>query len=361
MAIYSGFKNGETEAVLTKKPVFSTSATETSKPGDYEISVSGAEAQNYNITYIQGTLTVQKLSQTILWYKEIKPTAGSTIAMDATASSGLSVTYTYCQYEETFSYGGAIYYKKANISGNKVTFPECGQYMIIATQRGNEDYVAVSDTLEVNVLQSAEGLMLINGIYYKYTDKTQTALKVVSGYKPYSGDVVIPESENGKKVVSIDDDAMYNCRRLISVVIGKNIENIPQSCFSDCRFLSSVTLPASLQSMDMYAFCRTSLEEIHCGASTPYQDAESAFHDADLDYENCVLYVPTGSVSAYASDSFWGKFANIVEEEPVGIAGANAEAKNQYNGWFTIGGMKLLAAPKAGGIYIHNGKKVLVR
>ena len=55
---YEGFKNGETEDVLTKKPVVTTDATLTSPVGSYEVKVSGAEAENYDISYVNGTLTV---------------------------------------------------------------------------------------------------------------------------------------------------------------------------------------------------------------------------------------------------------------------------------------------------------------
>jgi hypothetical protein len=55
---YEGFKNNETEAVLTKKPTVSCKATKESHAGDYDIVVSGAEAQNYDFIYINGTLTV---------------------------------------------------------------------------------------------------------------------------------------------------------------------------------------------------------------------------------------------------------------------------------------------------------------
>ena len=45
-ATYEGFKNSETSEMLTKQPVLSTTATSASEPGEYEITVSGAEAQN---------------------------------------------------------------------------------------------------------------------------------------------------------------------------------------------------------------------------------------------------------------------------------------------------------------------------
>ena len=55
---YSGFKNSETKDVLTKQPVVSCSATEASVPGEYAVTVSGAEAQNYDISYTNGKLIV---------------------------------------------------------------------------------------------------------------------------------------------------------------------------------------------------------------------------------------------------------------------------------------------------------------
>jgi hypothetical protein len=55
---YDGFVNNETEAALTTKPFINCDAKVGSKPGDYAISVSGAKALNYNITYKNGKLTI---------------------------------------------------------------------------------------------------------------------------------------------------------------------------------------------------------------------------------------------------------------------------------------------------------------
>ena len=55
---YSGWKNDETADVLTVKPTVTCEATKDSEPGTYDIIVSGAEAQNYEISYVAGTLTV---------------------------------------------------------------------------------------------------------------------------------------------------------------------------------------------------------------------------------------------------------------------------------------------------------------
>ena len=55
---YDGLKNNETDAVLTAKPTVSCKATATSKAGDYTINVSGAKADNYNITHVNGKLSI---------------------------------------------------------------------------------------------------------------------------------------------------------------------------------------------------------------------------------------------------------------------------------------------------------------
>lgn len=60
---YSGFKNNETDTVFTTKPTVTTEATKNSDAGTYEITVSGAEANNYEIKYEKGTLTIKEKAE----------------------------------------------------------------------------------------------------------------------------------------------------------------------------------------------------------------------------------------------------------------------------------------------------------
>ena len=55
---YSGFKNGEDESVLTSKPTATTTATSQSPIGEYAITLSGGDAQNYKFSYVSGKLTI---------------------------------------------------------------------------------------------------------------------------------------------------------------------------------------------------------------------------------------------------------------------------------------------------------------
>jgi hypothetical protein len=55
---YRGLANGDTPASLTRRPTVATTATAASPPGTYRITVGGAVAANYTITFVPGTLTV---------------------------------------------------------------------------------------------------------------------------------------------------------------------------------------------------------------------------------------------------------------------------------------------------------------
>ncbi|MBR2153667.1 MAG: leucine-rich repeat protein [Bacteroidaceae bacterium] len=57
---YSGFINGDDENSLTTMPTITTTATIDSPVGTYPITASGAEAANYDISYVEGTLTVKE-------------------------------------------------------------------------------------------------------------------------------------------------------------------------------------------------------------------------------------------------------------------------------------------------------------
>lgn len=65
---YDGFKNDETAELLTKQVTISCEANEDSAPGEYDITLSGAEAKNYDIRYVAGKLTVTEPDSYTLTY-----------------------------------------------------------------------------------------------------------------------------------------------------------------------------------------------------------------------------------------------------------------------------------------------------
>ncbi|MEZ0580831.1 MBG domain-containing protein [Nocardioides sp. MH1] len=110
-ATYTGFRNGDTSAVFTGTPAFSTTATATSDPGSYPVTIAQGplDAQNYSfIGFASGssTLTVTQaaakltttrmnagvLSATVTYGTANNPVVGSTITF--TVGSGTTVACT---------------------------------------------------------------------------------------------------------------------------------------------------------------------------------------------------------------------------------------------------------------------------
>lgn len=113
---YSGFKKGQTESVLTRKPTASCTATASSGKGTYPITLSGGQATNYDFNYQNGTLTV--------------------IDADAVAVTAKSYTITYGdelpKYEYTVS-GGTLN-GTPKITCSATSSSDAGEYDIIVSQ-----------------------------------------------------------------------------------------------------------------------------------------------------------------------------------------------------------------------------------
>jgi hypothetical protein len=94
-ATYSGFVNGETAAVLTTPASLATTAQGNSPAGNYPITVSGATADNYALTFSPGTLVITKATPVVTWGNPADigyGTALSTSQLNATASRPGSFT-----------------------------------------------------------------------------------------------------------------------------------------------------------------------------------------------------------------------------------------------------------------------------
>lgn len=132
--IYSGFVKGETSAVLTSPPVAGTVADAGTGAGKYKITVNGAVAANYNITYVDGELTIDPLaSQTITFAAlPIKKYGDADAKLTATASSNLPVTFS--------SNNPAV----AIIRNDSLIIVGAGTAVITASQAGNVTYGSAS-------------------------------------------------------------------------------------------------------------------------------------------------------------------------------------------------------------------------
>ena len=140
------------------------------------------------------------------------------------------------------------------------------------------------------------------------------------------------------------------------------VEEIWQSAFQGCHGLKTITLGASIKSLMPSAFGQCeSLEDFYCYAEVlpeiPERDRYSLFKDSYVEYST--LHVPASAIELYRSTSPWSSFGSIVPIE-TGVEQVTSD-KSQVTSeeWYTLEGIRV-AQPRKG-VYIHNGKVVVIK
>ena len=343
-ATYSGFRNYEGEEVLISKPQFACEANENSALGTYKISVSGAEAKNYAIEYVSGTLTILSDEMTV-----------STI----TAGS-------------------------------------------LSTEIGNSMWKTIR-SLTISGQINGTDIRLIRKMLKegKLEELDLRDAKIVSGGDSYDVYSLSKTSEN-----AIGKSMFYDCRNLKKIVLPSTIQQIegyaffecnglkqielPETCvtigdyaIAFCDSLTSVTIPAGIMRIgeSAFAYC-TSLSTIYSEIDTMNDIVSEGCYFSPFDgiADDCLWHVPAGTKNAYTSLSWWdrswgviddldpstGAVEKVTDSSEVTDSSANAIEKVTVNwlekdAWYTLRGTKINGVPTIPGIYIHNGKKVVIR
>ena len=305
---YDGFKNNETAAVFTTQPTITCAATKDSPVGTYNITVSGAVAGNYEISYVAGTLAVEAVTPS----QPDTPSTPNTPSMPDTPATPTEPTTPSIPTEPTTP-----------------TEPE----------QPTEEKEFTEQEVSFEKIDSSDGSNTV----------------AIKDDKDASGSVSIPETvtHNGVeyKVTEIGAGAFQNNTSLTEVTIPASIVSIGANAFAGCKNLQSITVniivPISLYVASARGFTRAMSGDVFDG----------------VDKETCILYVPEGSVDAYKAAPVWKEFKNILPiKSSTGINGV--EAEGEPFDVFTISGQKVKSKVTSldglpRGIYIVKGKKVM--
>ena len=142
-ASYIGLVNDDTSASLTAQPVLATTATESSLPGTYAITVSGARSSNYSITFVGGTYSVLQSTTFSTMEGPILRAATSspvTFTVDVNSMSDIAVSMTgYVAF-----YDGNHVFGVAPVVNGVATLTTTalaeGNHLIFAVYQGDNNY-----------------------------------------------------------------------------------------------------------------------------------------------------------------------------------------------------------------------------
>ena len=131
---FSGFVLGQDKNVLNSMPVIETSAGDNSDAGNYDINVSGADDDNYNIIFNRGIFTILKADE-VITFDQIPEKLRMTqeCVLNATASSGLPVSFIFSDPD------------KVSLQGNILTANTDGKLIITAVQEGDQNWNPAKD------------------------------------------------------------------------------------------------------------------------------------------------------------------------------------------------------------------------
>lgn len=358
--IYEGFKASDTENSLQTKPVARTTATQTSDVGTYPIEVTGGYSPNYVITCSGGTLTIVKAEQTFTWEQDLSNLqVYDQVELQAKASSGLSVTYTMESID-----GAELY------SAGKKTYLECKapcEFVITAIQNGNDNYYSTQRIAKrVRIIDFGEYHPNFTSVLYAtfydsqadYVLPSGLTASVVTGMN--DGKLVyetIAEGGKKKNVIPKGVAVMLNC------VKDNSTSYTLTPTESEVTYTGTNWLHGSDEATTTTASGSNRYYKLSYGHSeTDKSEVFGWYWGAtnggafQIEGHKAWLAVPTSAGAPIRAFSMEGDATDMES-----VYESQTTMPEVDDAWYDLSGRKLDGKPTTKGIYIHKGKKIIIK
>ena len=162
-------------------------------------------------------------------------------------------------------------------------------------------------------------------------------------------------------VTSIGSSAFEGCTGLSSLALSDGLESIGGSAFEGCTGLKNLVIPSTVNTITINAFrnCK-GITDVYCYAENVPTTDENAF-DGTLT-EKSTLHVPSNALEAYKASWPWSDFKEIVAltgDDPSGIIAVKPSDDGETP-YYDLYGRRTYQ-PQQKGLYIRNGKKIMVK
>ncbi len=167
---------------------------------------------------------------------------------------------------------------------------------------------------------------------------------------PYLISVYMPNS-----VTHMDSGAFSNCKNLYSIRISENIEHIQAYTFERCENLHYLDIPENVSSFEEGVFRWSPIKTLIIRGTFPEELRRDTFYA--MDEERTVIYVRKSEIEKFKK-VFSGTVLPLEEYVASDIKSPGVSNSNTSHFYDLTG--RPVAAP-AKGIYIKDGKKVMVK
>ena len=340
---------------LTGTPSITCAATATSPVGEYDIVASKGTVTNYNVTYVNGKLTITKAPLTI--------TAKSYTIKQGDALPTFEAEYSGFKNNETSSVLSA----QPRITTSATSASEPGTYEII-----------VSDASATNYdISYVKGTLTISAVEVKPVTETETTTfsETVNENTDLSNTIIdntyfTMNAENGDGYDATEQAIVLN-----STTSAEQMNTVQNAKIGDATMQSNYNgivfeVPAGNGTITVEAKTLGShVLNVQIGSGEPNKITKSERGTADVPYNVTVptyvyLYASTSGASsapkrAAAANSvlLYSYKVNVVVNGIHVITTDNLENAK----WYTTDGLQLQGKPTKKGLYIVNGRKVIVK
>ena len=320
---------------LNGEPIITCAADETSAPGTYPITISQGTVTNTGLVFVDGTLTVTKAPLTI--------SANSYTIHEGDALPTFEAVYEGLKNNESESVVNPVISCSATDSNTPGTYP-----ITVTASSDNYDITTVAGTL--TILPAKMSITIGAPGVGTYCSPYDLDFSTVNDFKAYIATGY--NSATGNVIVQAVKDVPAGTGLFLKGTPGTYDVPCGESTSYYVNMLVGVTEATTISATDgnMTNFLLSATDS----SDACFRPISSTYN---LKANRAYLQIPTSMVSSSAGANSVGiEF----EEGVTGIDNSLSDMDTDAH-WFTLDGRKLNGKPTQKGIYVVNGRKVVVK